>query len=188
MFHFELFEYPLILLICSRAFAKIDIPKDTVITLYSGFNLNPIELALYNNRSTEELLANNISNADPAWSVPTKYHGSVKECGFTITIPPSDGPLDKYRATLGHKLNHSFKPNCEYGGILDSPRFGLVRAFYTNRDIKKDEELFIAYGYPVETGPLWYRELYNKSVARGEMDALTGLTSFLKNKEKQPSN
>ena len=63
------------------------------------------------------------------------------------------------------QLNHAFKPNCEYGGIIDSPRFGIIRAFYTNKAIKKGEELFISYGYPVETGPPWYRELYNKTIA-----------------------
>lgn len=48
---------------------------------------------------------------------------------------------------------------------MDSPRFGLIRAFYTNKEVKKGEELFISYGYPVESGPPWYRELYNKTIA-----------------------
>ena len=138
------------------------------------------------NESNTDLEARNLTKEDPEWWVNTKYHGSVRECGFTIRIPPSDGPLDKYRATLGHKLNHSFKPNCEYGGVLDTPRFGLTRAFYTNRAIKKDEELFISYGYSVTGGPIWYRELYQKMVDDGENIPEKDLDRILHMKEDKP--
>ena len=92
----------------------------------------------------------------------TKYHGHVHECGYTISIPHDKASLDDYKATLGHKLNHHFEPNSEYGGILDSPRFGVIRAFFTRRDVKKDEELFNNYGYPVKYGPSWYKDMYEK--------------------------
>ena len=143
------------------AFAKVDIPPLTPITLYSGLFFRTDELNKYNDKGIrEEFLDKGL--ADDKWKF-TKYHGSVPECGFSITIPWNRASLDQYRAALGHKLNHSFRPNCEYSGVLDSPRFGLVRAFYTNRYIKKGEELFISYGYPVETGPPWYVDLYKKT-------------------------
>jgi len=38
----------------------------------------------------------------------------LKECDFTLDIPPEFGSTAKYRATLGHKINHSFEPNTEF--------------------------------------------------------------------------
>ena len=86
-----------------RAFAKVDIPAGTTITLYSGLHLSKTELEKFN----EEATANFSGPKEDQW-MTTKYHGSVAECGFSITIPYQDGPLSKYRAALGHKLNHRY--------------------------------------------------------------------------------
>lgn len=146
------------------AFATRDIPKGTTITLYSGMIFTKHQIDLFNNRTAAARAARNATE-DEMW-YDSKYHGSLPECQkATITIPVEMGSTDIYRATLGHKLNHQFEPNCAFGGVLDSPRFGFIRAFYTLRDIKKGEELFIHYGYNVEKGPIWYRELYQKLVA-----------------------
>ncbi|TRY64354.1 hypothetical protein TCAL_03641 [Tigriopus californicus] len=151
------------------AFATRDIPKSTTITLYSGMYFTKQQIELYNNRTAAARAARN-ATADDMW-YDSKYHGSMPECqGATITIPAHLGSMDSYRATLGHKLNHQFKPNCAYGGVLDSPRFGFIRAFFTLRDIKKGEELFINYGYSTETGPKWYTELYKKMLESGEIE------------------
>ena len=155
------------------AFAKIDIPAYTTITLYSGYKLSRNETEQFNYEAFKLLDVKNETDVkDPQRWIATKYHGGVQECGFTITIPHWLGATSHYRATLGHKLNHQFEPNCEYGGKLDSPRFGFIRAFHTNKDIKKGEELFISYGYPVESGPPWYTELYNKTVEEHKMKGI----------------
>ena len=148
-----------ITVVSSSAFAIRDIRKGIPITLYSGLHMTNQEQVIFD--AAEKVGREHFTEEDDELYFPTKYHGSVPECRFTITIPWRQGSLNHFRATLGHKLNHSFKPNCEYGGILDSPRFGLVRAFHTNRDIQKGEELFISYGYSASSGPKWYRQLYD---------------------------
>ena len=146
-----------------RAFAITNIPKDTPIALYSGLHLTEEQLRIF--KAASLLGRETYTRDDDEKYVPTKYLGKVSECDLTINIPWQRGSLSDYRATLGHKLNHSFKPNCEPSHLLDSPRFGLVRVFFAARDITKGEELFINYGYSAENGPKWYRELYSHTMA-----------------------
>ena len=42
-------------------------------------------------------------------------------CHRVIDIPPTLKPLQEYQSTIGHKINHSFKPNSQYLAN-DSPR------------------------------------------------------------------
>ena len=44
--------------------------------------------------------------------------------------------------------------------LILNPRFGVINAVKTMKPIKKDEEYFASYGYPLANGPKWYRELY----------------------------
>ena len=44
--------------------------------------------------------------------------------------------------------------------LILNPRFGVINAVKTMKPIKKDEEYFASYGYPLASGPKWYRELY----------------------------
>ena len=62
-----------------------------------------------------------------------------------MDIPPEYISLEKYRATLGHKLNHSFAPNVN-GWFMDHPRFGIIPILRTMRDVEAGEELFLDYG------------------------------------------
>ena len=41
-------------------------------------------------------------------------------------------------------------------------RFGLILCYRTTVPIKKDEEIFFDYHYPLETAPKWYRNHYSK--------------------------
>jgi hypothetical protein len=40
--------------------------------------------------------------------------------------------MGKYCATLGHKMNHSFRPNC-MEWFFDHPRFGVIPCERTTR-------------------------------------------------------
>ena len=137
----------------------MDIPSGTMFSLYSGYIMHAHELAAFNKKYRDALTEQNI---DPATVLYTKYAGYVNECGFTVNIPMEKGSLKEYRASFGHKLNHSFFPNADYGGLLDSPRFGVVRAFVTRRFINKDDELFTNYGYSEKNMPKWYRDSYEE--------------------------
>ena len=66
----------------------------------------------------------------------------------------------KYRATLGHKINHSFqKQNCKFHS-LDHPRFGLIPAARSISTIPEGEEIFCSYELKYDEGDPWYQELW----------------------------
>merc|ERR1712168_557865 len=103
-------------------------------------------------------------------SLPVK-----SKCKLSIDIPPEFEPMDKFRGTLGHKLNHNFKPNSRYTAV-DSPRFGLIGAVEAPfRDLKEGEELLTNYGYAL--GPKWYQELRKKQEATATATTSTEFSS-----------
>lgn len=51
-----------------------------------------------------------------------------------------------YRATNGHKVNHSNNPNAIYY-LLDHPRFGLLPSVVSVKPIKAGEEILVDYNY-----------------------------------------
>ena len=63
-------------------------------------------------------------------------------------IPPWKDDLNLYNATLAHKVNNAFWPkkNAEFAGV-EHPRFGLIPCVKTIKNVKKDEEIFLDYGY-----------------------------------------
>ncbi|EQB79029.1 hypothetical protein CB1_001783001 [Camelus ferus] len=80
-----------------------------------------------------------------------------------IDVPEPYNHVSKYRASLGHKANHSFTPNCIYD-LFVHPRFGPIKCIRTLRAVEADEELTVAYGYdhspPGKSGPEapeWYQ-------------------------------
>ena len=84
-----------------------------------------------------------------------------------MNIPESYWNISRYRATLGHKMNHSFKFAKAQMSHAFHPRFGDVRAYYANSNITKGEEIFVNYGYKKGgTVPQWYTLLYEKEVGK----------------------
>ena len=86
--------------------------------------------------------------------MPSKYRQ-------VINIPRNYWSITKYRATLGHKANHSFRyANSKYG-VAYHPRFGTIRAIFATRHITKGEEILVNYQYPKYSNvPKWYSDLY----------------------------
>ena len=70
------------------------------------------------------------------------YINADWKSGERMDIPSEYVSLDNYCATLGHKINHSFRPNCEEW-FFDHPRFGILPCERAKRDIKAGEELFL---------------------------------------------
>ncbi len=93
-------------------------------------------------------------------------------CSQTIDIPPEFEPAEKFRGTLGHKVNHKFDPTTRYIQ-LDSARFGIINAVSTTKAIAKDEEFFVSYGYSISNGPPWYREVFKQFKEKNPDQALT---------------
>ena len=65
-----------------------------------------------------------------------------------------------YKASLAHKLNHSFKPNCSWANA-DHPCFGFVPIVVTIEGVKAGEELTIHYIMDMEDAPDWYMDCWN---------------------------
>ena len=86
---------------------------------------------------------------------------SIKDDAITINVLKEHWSIDKYRATLGHKVNHSFKKaNTDFGSAVH-PRYGPIRTIVSNRKIKKGEQLLCNYQYPEDSAiPKWYEKVY----------------------------
>ena len=83
---------------------------------------------------------------------------SIKYEGGMLDIPLKCRSVDVYRATLAHKICHSFEPNAAYGHATH-PRFGLIRSAVAERDIEQGEEVFCDYKYSLSKDvPEWYVE------------------------------
>ena len=137
-------------------FSKRDIKKGELVMYYSGLFWNKSVQALwYHNQTLEEY-----------WDVHRNlmsFDGPIK-----IHIPKPYWDISNYRATLGHKMNHSFRYQKAAYGKAFHPRFGNIRSLYATADIKRGEEIFVNYGYRVGTTvPQWYSDLYIQEMGRG---------------------
>ncbi|KAE8630306.1 hypothetical protein XENTR_v10000778 [Xenopus tropicalis] len=125
-------------------FAKVASAAQTVMSFYNGVRITHQEVD-----SREWALNGNTISLDDetVLDVPAPYNSYYKYC-----------------ASLGHKANHSFSPNCMYDTFVH-PRFGPIKCIRTMKAVEKDEELTVAYGYDHSvTGkngpeaPEWYQQ------------------------------
>ncbi|XP_056295072.1 histone-lysine N-methyltransferase SETD7 [Pseudoliparis swirei] len=124
-------------------FAKMDAGTDTVMAFYNGVRITHSEVD-----SRDWALNGNTISLDE---------------DTVIDVPQPLDQTEHYCASLGHKANHSFIPNCKYDPFVH-PRFGPIKCVRTLRAVQKDEELTVAYGYDHETpgnngpeAPDWYK-------------------------------
>ena len=100
------------------------------------------------------------------WSIQ-KNLIRTSESSVFMNIPDDYWEISRYRATLGHKMNHSFKFAKAQMTHAKHPRFGDIRAYYATSNIAKGEEILVNYGY-TKGGlvPQWYSSLYEKEVGK----------------------
>ena len=95
------------------------------------------------------------------------FHKNLIHWGddYEINVPKLYWNIKDYRATLGHKTNHSFtKKNVKFGWAYN-PRFGHCRSIVAMRNIKKHEELWVNYGYEdIENAPQWYIDVHKREI------------------------
>lgn len=122
---------------------------------------------------------NGIRKEKPANSATTwqdnayKIFDPVNKKGV-IDIRPEFQELSAWSASLAHKTNHSFLPNCEFSEI-NHPRWGLVPCLVTRQDVRQDEELLVWYGYDLDYCPDWYKDAWENSCVN--LDAESNLKS-----------
>ncbi|XP_020795179.1 histone-lysine N-methyltransferase SETD7 [Boleophthalmus pectinirostris] len=125
-------------------FAKTDADANTVMAFYNGVRITHSEVD-----SRDWALNGNTISLDE---------------DTVIDVPQPWDQTHTYCASLGHKANHSFSPNCKYDPYVH-PRFGSIKCIRTLRPVHKDEELTVAYGYDHEPSgkngpeaPDWYKQ------------------------------
>lgn len=125
-------------------FAKVDAESNTVMAFYNGVRITHSEVD-----SRDWALNGNTISLDE---------------DTVIDVPQPFDQMEKYCASLGHKGNHSFTPNCKYDPY-NHPRFGPIKCIRTLRAVQRDEELTVAYGYDHEPSgengpeaPDWYKQ------------------------------
>jgi len=126
-------------------FASVDIPSGLIVSYYNGLNI----------QSGEQYTPDNCNYqiyVDWANTDGSPY----------VDIPMQCIDYDHYRASLAHKANHSFNPNCKFIAV-DHPRFGRIPALKTIKAVKKGDELFSHYKYDTALAPTWYQEAWQRS-------------------------
>uniref|UniRef100_F6YBN1 SET domain containing 7, histone lysine methyltransferase n=2 Tax=Monodelphis domestica TaxID=13616 RepID=F6YBN1_MONDO len=124
-------------------FSKVAVGPNTVISFYNGIRITHQEV----DDRDWDLNGNTLSLDDET----------------VIDVPEPYNHTSKYCASLGHKANHSFTPNCIYD-VFAHPRFGPIKCIRTKQAVERDEELTVAYGYDhnppgksMPEAPEWYR-------------------------------
>lgn len=138
-------------------FARRHIKEGDLVAYYGGLIYDPIK---------DPVFFNNMTQSD-RYAIHRNLMSLTYNPNIQINIPESMWNTTKYRATLGHKLNHSFtRRQTDYNWVVH-PRFGLIRSVMAIKDIAPDEELFVHYRYPVKAEsrvPKWYKDLYEVEV------------------------
>ncbi|XP_051784499.1 histone-lysine N-methyltransferase SETD7 [Erpetoichthys calabaricus] len=125
-------------------FAKTSAESNTVLAFYNGIRITHHEVDCRD------------------WSLNGNTISLDEETVLDVPYPYNN--IRKYCASLGHKANHSFTPNCMYDTYVH-PRFGPIKCIRTVKAVEKDEELTVAYGYDhydsARSGleaPEWYKK------------------------------
>ena len=86
---------------------------------------------------------------------------------FNIDVPSEYWEISNYRATLGHKANHSFlKSNAKYVSVIH-PRHGPINAVVSTKNIRKGDEILCNYGYsPNSLVPRWYADAHYEELRK----------------------
>lgn len=116
------------------------VPPYTVVAFYNGVRIPP---EVSNPHGTTGYCI----FVDWGKSLPFPFPW-VKE-GEQIDVPPMYQGMDDYTATLAHKVNHSFNPNCEFTNFCH-PCYGLLPAVTTMEEVAVGEELTINYSLDMQ--------------------------------------
>ena len=127
-------------------FALQPLAKKTVIAFYNGVRLPPVmEVGDWEDCSYRIFLHTDEEEEE-----------DFLEC---LDIPVKMRDLGEYCATLGHKINHSFSPNCQFSHY-SHPLYGEIPCVVTTQHVDKGEELFSYYHYLISDCPDWYAALW----------------------------
>lgn len=155
-------------------FAKADLPAKAIVAFYNGVRL-PFELS-----------PPGTGKAPEEWATSGyKIHVNADfTSGLRMDIPAEMTSLDRYCATLGHKMNHSFEANCEEW-FMDHPRFGIIPCERTKWPVRRGQELTLDYEYDPLNCPDWFRAALDQfcrevtAAAAAEVDDADGVAAAI---------
>merc|ERR1711892_176704 len=130
-------------------YAKKEIAAGRVVAYYNGIRMKAGENSPY--------------DEDTGYAIFVEWHKGSKDVykkGDHMDLPPQYQSSTAYRASLAHKLNHSFTPNCCWTNA-DHPCFCFVPSVSTMEGVKEGEELTIHYSIDMENAPEWYLECWD---------------------------
>ena len=95
-----------------------------------------------------------------------------------MDVPEAARSTLEYRASLGHKIQHSFSPNCEFWEVpilsyrvpslsqycrlqTEHPVFGHIPCIRTLVELPGGVEITVNYNYMLDDCPQWYSELWD---------------------------
>ena len=125
-------------------FARTDIPANTVVSFYHGLVYRPGQEVEVEEDQYDYMIFLDWNNTDHSHS---------------LDVPPHYWSHHNYRASLAHKANHSFQPNCGFRRF-QHPRFGLgCLAITTFTTVRAGEEIFVNYRYSPDCAPAWFSDM-----------------------------
>jgi len=110
-------------------YVKRDVPANTTISFYNGIRVQPGEQPPWSNGG---------------YQIYVDWNKTSVITSELMDIPPDYVPAKRYKASLAHKINHSFDPNCRWG-VIEHPTFGRVPRVVTIKDLKAGQELSCHY-------------------------------------------
>jgi len=126
---------------------KTDVRSGTIVAFYHGLRM----------KATDE----NPFGPPTGYAIYLEWDRDKREISDVLDMSPEMQSTANYTATLAHKVNHSFSPNCEWVHVLH-PCFGKIPAIQTMEDLEAGDELFIHYGFDMDEAPQWYKDFWMK--------------------------
>ena len=146
-------------------FSVVAAPPRTLLAFFSGYKVpvDWLEKVWVESLGGEEV-AHSLQPGDARLEefIQRKSYLIALDKEHDLDMPPDLGRnISLYQATLGHKVNHWFAPNCYFGWAVH-PRFGRIRSIVSLRAVRAGEELTVDYGYAPGhwATPGWYNKLY----------------------------
>jgi len=133
-------------------FLKKNVKANTTVAFYNGIRVRPGEKAAF---------------ANSGYQIFVDWNKRSEVTSDYMDIPPEYVSLNRYTASLGHKINHSFDPNCRWGTV-EHPTFGRVPRVVTIKDLKAGTELTCHYMIDMEEAVecydhlKWYVDLWDE--------------------------
>lgn len=131
-------------------FAKVSIPQGTLIAYYNGIIFKPDDHDPYVGENTT-------GYSIMIESVKPWQKDNVESDHMDIL--PKYQSYEDYSSTSGHKINHSFNPNCDWADAVH-PCYERIPAIRTIFNIEQGEELFIHYMIDMEEAKQWYKDVW----------------------------